>query len=489
MLKKDIPVVQQIKHEVLKEVAALAFDGELEQGKGDIPYKIIPGSKARFRCCVHKEREIIRQRVRLARGKSPRNSRGELKERNDNQIVYVIEEACEGCPIHRFQVTENCQGCMAKKCLEACPFGAITIAGKRAHIDQDKCRECGRCSKACPYNAIADLMRPCKRSCPVGAISMDDEKKAVIDETKCINCGACTTECPFGAMEDISCIVNVIEDMKNDREVYAVFAPSIAGQFGKDVTTGAIKNALIRLGFDGTYEVALGADWVAVHEAKEVAENIDEMGFMTTSCCPAFVAMVEKHFPKLLPHVSNTVSPMVAIGRYIKAEHPKSKVVFIGPCMAKKAESKKEWARDAIDYVITFEELAAMMDAKNIEIHEKKEKDDASGYGRGFAKSGGVYDAVCNAAKENNITLNVIPQKCNGAEECRKALMMANTGRLNENFIEGMVCQDGCIGGPGTLLSVVKTKRELDKNAKESSIKNINDSLNRLKGKEVDLKR
>ena len=233
--------IQNIKYEILKEVSELTFNHELDQGMNEIPYKIISNNKARFRCCIYKEREIVRERTRLACGLLPYGAKGS---RDSGQIVYVIDEACEGCPIARFQVTENCQGCITKRCKETCPFGAIVIAGKRAYIDQDKCKECGRCKEACPYNAIADLMRPCKRSCPVGAISMDDEKKAVIDEKKCINCGACTRECPFGAMGDISYIVDVVEELRDDKNIYAMFAPAIEGQFGAKVSVGMIKSSL-----------------------------------------------------------------------------------------------------------------------------------------------------------------------------------------------------------------------------------------------------
>src|SRR5699024_10407326 len=128
------------------------------------------------------------------------------------------------------------------------------------------------------------------------------------------------------------------------------FAPSIEGQFGVDVSEGMIKSALLELGFDGVFEVALGADAVAEHEAAEVIGEIEAGRFMTTSCCPAFVSMINKHFPKLLPNVSKTISPMVAIGKYIKSKEAKTKVVFIGPCMAKKSEMQLEGAREYIDY-------------------------------------------------------------------------------------------------------------------------------------------
>ncbi len=476
--------VQKIRYEVLREVSYLAFNDQLDDGLDEVPYKIISGSKARFRCCIYKEREIVRERVRLACGLLPYGAKGNRK---DGQIVYVIEEACEGCPISRFQVTENCQGCMTKRCREACPFGAITIAGKRAYIDQDKCRECGRCKDACPYNAIADLMRPCKRSCPVDAISMDEDKKAVIDEGKCINCGACVRECPFGAMADISYIVDVIEEIKGKGSVYAIFAPSIEGQFAQDINVNMIKGALLELGFDGAFEVALGADAIALHEAEEVLEAIDEGKFKTTSCCPAFVSMVDKHFPKLIPNISNTVSPMVAMARYIKEKDPKGKVVFIGPCMAKKHEMISDWARDYVDYVLTFEEIIAMLDAKKIEFDEERGEREASTYGVGFAQSGGVVNAVNKIVKEKQLENKIIPRSCNGATECKKALAIANAGKLMENLIEGMVCEGGCIGGPGSITETNTAKRNINKKIIGNNIDKITENVKKFNFDSIDL--
>ncbi len=175
---------KQMKFEVLRRVAQLAYMGELEENIDGLPYDIIPGNEARFRCCVYREREIIRERVTLAQGKNLPNGFDQAQ-----GVVTVLPAACEGCPINRFTVTENCQRCMAKKCVAACPFGAISVTGKGAYIDPAKCKECGRCASACPYNAISDTMRPCLRSCPVDAITMDASKQASIKYDRCIGCG------------------------------------------------------------------------------------------------------------------------------------------------------------------------------------------------------------------------------------------------------------------------------------------------------------
>lgn len=436
---------KRLRNAVLTRVAELAFEDKLtDDNLAAIPFEIIPGRTAHFRCCVYKEREILAQRARLAMGKLPSGME------EDGSIITVIPSACEGCPINRYRVTENCQKCLAKSCQQACPFGAISMTGRGAYIEQDKCKECGRCAAACPYNAIADLIRPCKRSCPVGAIEIGEDKLAKIDLEKCIACGNCMKNCPFSAVSDRSFILPVIEAVKGDGYVAAVIAPALEGQFGADCTMGKLKNAVKALGFDDVYEVALGADATAEYEAEELAERLEKGEKMTTSCCPAFYNMIHKHFPKLVDNVSTTVSPMVAVGRLVKTQHPGATVVFIGPCVAKKTEVKRT---DGIDYVLTTEELYALLSARKIEPSEMEESgQDGSIYGKKFAEAGGVTGAVMQVLDEKGLTPAVAAHRCNGALECKKALTMLASGRFPSNFIEGMSCEGGCINGPGNLL-------------------------------------
>ena len=286
MLDKDATIVS-VKHEVLYQVAKHAFAGDLEEKRDQIPFDIIPGPQANFRCCVYKEREIIRQRIRVAEGRSP------IQDKENRNIVQVVESACEGCPINRYVVTDNCQRCMSRKCQQACNFHAITIMRDKAVIDTQLCKECGKCYQACPYNAIADLMRPCKRSCPVDAISMDENKIVVVDENKCIHCGQCIKNCPFGAIMDRSFMVSVINLINSGLPVYAMVAPAGEGQFG-NASMADLAEGIRQLGFADMYEVALGGDFVADSEAKEWLEAYQEGKKMTTSCCPAFVTMVKK---------------------------------------------------------------------------------------------------------------------------------------------------------------------------------------------------
>lgn len=442
---------KQLKYEVLRKVAELSYAGTLEENIDQIPYDLIPGPQPKFRCCIYREREIIRERVSAARGIS-------LPGQTETAIVGVLPAACEGCPISRFTVTSNCQHCLAKKCQAACPFGAISITGRGAYIDPNKCKECGRCAAACPYNAISDTLRPCLRSCPVDAITMDENKRAAINYDNCISCGTCTKNCPFGALTDRSYITQVIDMIRDENvEVYAMFAPAIEGHFGM-ATVGALKESLREIGFNGAYEVSLGADATAAHEAEELVEAVQEGKKMTTSCCPAFVDMIEKHFPKLVDHISHTGSPMVLTARYIRKKHPGAKVVFIGPCMAKKLEIQK--VQDTADLVLTFEELAAMFDAKNVDPASKVcEEQDGSLAGKNFATSGGVTASVKQVLKERGIELEVSCLQCNGARECKKALTLLNLGRLPEDFVEGMACEGGCVAGPGGVEDPLRLKK------------------------------
>lgn len=432
----------KIKHEVLYEVAKLAFEGTLDEKKDDIAMKLIPGPNPQFRCCIYKEREIIRQRVRLAEGKAPGPE-------DDGNVIQVISSACADCPISSYTVTENCQNCIGKACINACKFDAIESGRHRSHIDPAKCKECGQCAKACPYNAIAHLQRPCKFSCPVDAITYDEHGISVIDEKKCIRCGQCIHSCPFGAIASKTFIVNVIEALKSGKKVYAMAAPATEGQFGADITMNSWKTAMKELGFEDFIEVGLGGDMTAAYEAEEWAEAYKEGKKMTTSCCPAFVNMIHNHFPQLNDNVSTTVSPMCAVSRMIKAKEPDAVTVFIGPCIGKKSEVVDQKIEGNVDYVLTYSEIRAIMKAKDVELKpEENTYQESSIYGKKFAFSGGVTEAVLQSLKESADQIDAKVCKANGAAECKKALMFMKAGRLLEDFIEGMACEGGCVNGP-----------------------------------------
>ena len=441
MVTNDATILR-IKHDVLYEVAKAAWEGKLEEDKEDIPYRMIPGPQAQFRCCIYKEREIIRQRVRLAMGKCP-------SERDTANVVQVINAACEECPIASYVVTDNCRKCMGKACQNSCHFGAITIGEQRAHIDPNKCKECGMCANACPYNAIAHLERPCKKACPVDAITYDEYGICVIDEKKCIQCGMCIHSCPFGAIGSKTFIVDVINLIRAGKKVVAMIAPAVEGQFGADITMASWRTALKKVGFADMVEVALGGDMTAAAEAEEWAEAYKEGKKMTTSCCPAFVNMIKQHFPMLLDNMSTTVSPMCGVSRMIKAQDPEAVTVFIGPCIAKKSETMDLNIQGNADYAITLGEIRAMMRAKGVELEpEENTLQNGSVFGKRFGNGGGVTAAVLQCLKEQGENTDINVMKCNGAAECKKALLLLKVGKLPADFVEGMACVGGCVGGP-----------------------------------------
>ncbi len=473
---ENITDINQIKMAVLRKTAEYAYNGTLTQKADEIPFELISGPKPEFRCCIYREREIIRQRVRLSMGQIPAGSHYTVND--GTQVVHVISAACEGCPIARFTVTDNCHNCLARKCIKACKFGAITRTDRGAYIDKTKCKKCGQCLLACPYGAIVDIQRPCIKACPVDAIQIDENDLAMIDESKCINCGKCVVGCPFGAVSDVSMISNVIDTIvKGENKVYAMIAPAIEGQFG-DFPIPVLKSAIKALGFYEVLEVALGADAVAIAETEEVIERAKEGKKTTTSCCPAFVNLIEKHFPQLKDNISTTVSPMVATARLIKAADPTAVIVFIGPCIAKKNEALKHYIGE-INFVLTFEELEAMFEVKEINFADyESENEDATKYGKGFAKSGGVTNAVVEVIAEKGNDIDLKTMKCSGIDECKKAMLMLKSGKIPVDFIEGMACENGCVNGPAKVKDLMMGRRIFDKyadNKKIDIIQNYND--------------
>ena len=473
-MRKFDTKVQYLKYKVLREVARQAWQDTLLENVLDIPKIIVPGKQPTMRCCVYKERAILAERVKLAMGGSADNP----------NVIEVIDIACDECPVGGYEVTNACRGCLAHRCEDVCRRGAISFDENHvAHIDKTKCVECGQCAKVCPYTAIVSRKRPCQNACKVKAISMNEEKAATIDNNKCISCGACVYQCPFGAIMDKSYMLNVIDLLRKSEQgrsykLYAIVAPSIYSQFNY-ARLGQVISGLKALGFHTVVEAALGADMVAEAESRELAEK----GFLISSCCPAFVTYIRQSFPQLLPMVSHNLSPMAAIARFIKETTPDAKTIFIGPCTAKKAEAQLDTVKPYIDAVLTFEELQALFDSRDLDITTLPEDvlDNASYFGRIFARSGGLSDAVAEGLKEQRIDFDLKPCVCDGIEACRMALLKKSKNALDANFIEGMACLGGCIGGAGCLTHGEKNKAEVDKYGREAYEKTIADATSVLK--------
>ena len=473
-IRKFDTKIQHLKYKVLREVAREAWNDTLLEKAIDIPKVIVPGKVPTMRCCVYKERAILGERVKLAMGGDKENP----------NIIEVIDIACDECPAAGYEVTDSCRGCLAHRCEDVCKRGAISFDHNHvAHIDKTKCVECGQCAKVCPYFAIVNRKRPCQNACKIKAISINENNAAAIDNDKCIQCGACVYQCPFGAISDKSYIINVIDLIKksNNNEkykVYAMVAPSISSQFAY-AKLGQVITGLKNLGFHTVVEAALGADMVAQAESKELAEK----GFLTSSCCPAFVRYVKTAFPDLLPYVSHNLSPMATLAKYIKSKDKTAKIVFIGPCTAKKAEVQLESVKPYVDAVLTFEELQALFDSRDMDItaFEETALENASYFGRIFARSGGLSDAVAQGLKEQDIEFDLKALACDGIEACRMALLKKSKNVLDANFIEGMACVGGCIGGAGCLTHGEKNKAQVDEYGKEALEKTITDAVSLLK--------
>lgn len=470
--------VQNLKANVLKEVARHAWNGDLQEHLSNIPKDIISDNTATIRHSEDKELEILAERVKLAMGGNKDNP----------NVIEVIDAACDKCTSTGYQVSNVCRGCVAHRCEDVCPRSAISFdENNKAHIDKSKCINCGKCATVCPYSAIINQRRPCENACKIKAISACEQGQAKIDNDKCISCGACSYKCPFGAIADKSFIVNVIDMIKgseqnNKYKVYAVVAPGIASQFVY-AKIGQVVSGMKKLGFHSVVEAALGADIVAASECAELAET----GFLTSSCCPAFVSYIRKQFPDLVGNISSNPSPMGATGKFLKEREPDAKVVFVGPCTAKKTEFQLPGVKEYVDAVITFEELQALFDSRDIDITTLDEDplDDASYFGRIFAHSGGLAEAVTEGLKELGLSekFDYKPVVCSGIDECKIALLKKQKGKLDENFIEGMACMGGCVNGAGCLTHSEQNKAKVDAFSKTAGDKTIVGVVNSLNNK------
>ena len=483
---RGIPsLITDIRKKVFVEVARMAYAGNGYEAANELPYKIVPGDRPLHRESVFLERAIAGERVRLAMGLSLRPSDGRhlvtegmdaaavAEQYYEPPLVNIIPYACHACPTNQYKVTKYCQNCLARSCEKGCPKGAIHFENGRSHIDQSKCIKCGKCANACSYNAIIHLERPCAKSCGMDAIGSDQYGRAVINQDKCVACGQCLVNCPFGAIADKGQIYQVIRSILQGDKVIAIVAPAFIGQFSGQVSPGKLVTAMEKLGFDRTVEVAIGADMCTIEEARDFLHKVPaEQDYMATSCCPAWHSMIEKLYPSEFGKISMTLPPKVFTARLMKKRYPGCKVVFVGPCAAKKLEAIRETIRSDVDFVLTFEELAGMFEAKEIDwatIEEAPVLNEGSGAGRYFAVAGGVAKAVTDLAEKENPGLKIQTARAEGLRECRKLMTLAKAGKYKGYLLEGMACPGGCIAGPGTNLPVEKAAKFVEKYSKEAN--------------------
>jgi len=500
---RGIPsLITDIRKSVFTEVARMAYSGQGYEAANDLPYVIVPGDRPLHRESVFLERAIAGERVRLAMGLSLRPADGRhlvtegmdaayiAEQYYEPPLVNIIPYACHACPTNQYKVTKYCQNCLARSCEKVCPKGAIEFENGRSHINQDKCIKCGKCAKACPYNAIIHMERPCAASCGMDAIVSDEQGRAVINQDKCVACGQCLVSCPFGAIVDKGQIFQVIQSILRGDKVIAIMAPAFIGQFSGQASPGKLVTAMKELGFYRVMEVAIGADLCTIEEAKDFLEKVPaEQDYMATSCCPAWHSMIEKLYPSEMGKISMTLTPMVFTARMMKKDYPDCKVVFVGPCSAKKLEAIRADIRSDVDFVLTFEELQGMFEAKNIDFATIEEADvlnEGTGAGRGFAVSGGVAKAVTDLVHEKYPDMEIQTARAEGLRDCRKLMAMAKAGKYKGYLLEGMGCPGGCVAGPGTILSVEKASKMVEKYSGDAKTASPLESPYRDRGEHLD---
>ena len=445
-----------VRRELMARLIALHKSGSLIEEIDRIPLKMSPkNAQARGRCCIHKERAVLKYKMLPILGYRIDEEEDELTPLSDyarralerkstnTSILTVVDEACTACVKTNYVVTNLCKGCVARSCYMNCPKDAINFLDNgQAHINHSKCINCGICKEACMYHSIVYIPVPCEEACPVKAITKDENGIEHIDESKCIYCGKCINACPFGSIYEISQVFDILSAIKRGEQLVAIMAPSIMSQFNNSLSE--ISEAIEKIGFVEAMEVAQGAMETTRREGAELQEKLEAgQQFMTTSCCPSYIELVNKHMPEMKPFVSHTGSPMYYTIEMAKAKYPEAKIVFIGPCVGKR---KEVMDHPDIDYILTFEEIDTLFTGLDIELQATdKQRMAAPLDGRGFARAGGVISAVQNMYPQ----LGIKPIQVSNLNKKNIGLLRAFTkGKAPGNFVEVMACEGGCISGP-----------------------------------------
>ena len=445
-----------VRRELMARLIALHKSGSLIEEIDRIPLKMSPkNAQARGRCCIHKERAVLKYKMLPILGYRIDEEEDELTPLSDyarralerkstnTSILTVVDEACTACVKTNYVVTNLCKGCVARSCYMNCPKDAINFLDNgQAHTNHSKCINCGICKEACMYHSIVYIPVPCEEACPVKAITKDENGIEHIDESKCIYCGKCINACPFGSIYEISQVFDILSAIKRGEQMVAIMAPSIMSQFNNSLSE--ISEAIEKIGFVEAMEVAQGAMETTRREGAELQEKLEAgQQFMTTSCCPSYIELVNKHMPEMKPFVSHTGSPMYYTIEMAKAKYPEAKIVFVGPCVGKR---KEVMDHPDIDYILTFEEIDTLFTGLNIELTPTENLRNAAPMdGRGFAQAGGVISAVQNMYPQ----LGIKPIQVSNLNKKNIGLLRAFTkGKAPGNFVEVMACEGGCISGP-----------------------------------------
>ncbi|MCI8405249.1 MAG: PAS domain-containing protein [Clostridia bacterium] len=310
----------------------------------------------------------------------------------------------------------------------------------------------------------------CVRNCAVKAIAVENEQARILQD-HCINCGHCLEVCPQNAKTFASDLERVQGYLRKGFQTIISIAPSYMGVLDFD-KPGQVVDALVKLGFSEVRETAEGAAMVTNEYKKLIREK--KMKNIITTCCPSMNDLVEKYYPGCAQYMAPVVSPMIAHGRYIKKLYGNDvKVVFLGPCIAKKQEAVgDERIFGAIDAILTFEELDDWLKEEHIDITDCEEKPFGNPnpeVNRLYPIDGGVIMSVMADGDMNSYH----KVQLDGLDNCMELLECMQRGEIENCFVEANVCDGGCVKGPASAkwnTSYVKAKIKVEKDASHQTV-------------------